>query len=294
MSRQIDKRILELYDEYCHTGMDRREFLRKASLVPVVGGSSGLIMAQALLPDYAKAQTIQFTDQRIKALYVTYDSPGGNAKKMRGYLVQPQGEGPFPAVLVVHENRGLNPYIEDVTRRVAVEGFLAFAPDALSAVGGYPGNDDDGKVLQAKLDREKIFVDMVNAAKFLRNHKFSNGNLGVTGFCFGGAVANHLACVLGPDLKVSVPYYGSAPNLEGVKKIKAAMVVHYAEDDPRVNETRPAFEKALKTHKVKHEIHTYPGTSHGFHNYSTPRYDEKATNLSWQRTISAFRRHLQG
>jgi carboxymethylenebutenolidase len=205
----IDPKIFDLYDEYCHSSMGRREFLKRASEITVVGGS-GLVMAQALLPNYALAQMISFTDERIKANYVTYDSPGGNSGKMRGYLVQPVGKGPFPAVLVVHENRGLNPYIEDVARRAATEGFLAFAPDALSPIGGYPGNDDDGKIMQKKLDRDKIFVDMKNGAKFLKNNALSNGKLGVTGFCFGGAVANYLATELGSDLKVSVPFYGSA------------------------------------------------------------------------------------
>ena len=178
---QIDQKIYELYDEYCHGEMDRREFLKRAGAITVAGGVSGLAMAEALLPQYARAQTISFTDSRIKARYVTYDSPGGNSGKMRGYLVQPAGEGPFPAVLIVHENRGLNPHIEDVARRAAVEGFLALAPDALYPLGGYPGNDDDGKVLQRKLDRQKIHVDMLNGAKFLKAHELSNGNLGATG-----------------------------------------------------------------------------------------------------------------
>lgn len=290
--KNIDRKIYELYDEYCHTGMERREFLRRAGEVTVVGGISGLAMAQALLPDYALAQMISFTDERIKARYVTYDSPGGNAGKMRGYLVQPAGKGPFPAVLVVHENRGLNPYIEDVARRVAVEGFLAFAPDALSAVGGYPGNDDDGKEMQAKLDRDKIFTDMKNAALFLKSHALSSGKLGVTGFCFGGAVSNYLATELGADLKVAVPFYGSAAETAKVKNIKAAMLIHYAEDDQRVNDMQAEYKKALTENKIAFEMHTYPGTKHGFHNNSTPRYDEKAAKLAWERTIAAFKKHL--
>jgi carboxymethylenebutenolidase len=290
--KSIDPRIYDLYDEFCHTSMERREFFKRASAITVMGGVSGLAMAQALIPDYVFAQTISFTDERIKATYVPYDSPGGNSGKMRGYLVQPTGKGPFPAVLVVHENRGLNPYIEDVTRRLATEGFLAFAPDALTPLGGYPGNDEDGKTMQAQLDRDKIYVDMKNGATFLKSHPLSNGNLGATGFCFGGAVANYLAVELGSDLKVSVPFYGTAPATEDVKKIKAAMVIHYAEDDPRVNATRKDYEAALKANKVDYAMYEYKGTQHGFHNNSTPRYNEDAAKLAWSRTIDAFKKYL--
>lgn len=286
---KIDPRIYELYDRYCHSTMERREFLRRAAAITVTGGLSGLAMAQALLPDYAKAQTISFTDERIKPRYVTYDSPGGNAEKMRGYLVQPDGSGPFPSVLIVHENRGLNPYIEDVARRAAVEGFLALAPDALTPLGGYPGNDDDGKVMQRTLDRDKIMVDMLNGARFLKSHDASNGNLGVTGFCFGGAVTNTLAVELGDDLKAAAPFYGTAPATADVPKIRAKIVAHYAENDPRVNATRSGYEAALKDAGVEFEMHTYPGTNHGFHNNSTPRYDEAAAKLAWQRTIDLFK-----
>jgi len=289
---QIDPRIFKLYDDYCHGLSDRRDFLKRAAEITVVGGLSGLAMATALLPDYALAQMISFTDERILARYVNYDSPGGNSGKMRGYLVQPKGNGPFPAVLVVHENRGLNPYIEDVARRAAAAGFLALAPDALFPVGGYPGNDDEGKVLQAGLDRDKILVDMRNSARFLKAHSLSNGKLGATGFCFGGLVVNDLAVELGTDIKVSVPFYGRAPKSEDVKKIKAAILVHYAEDDEGVNATRADYKKALEASGVKFEMHTYPGTQHGFHNNSTPRYDEKAAKLAWDRTIEAFKKHL--
>ncbi len=280
----IDEEIYDLYDQYCHTTMDRREFLSRAAAL------GGLVLAHALLPDYARAQMVSFTDNRIKPTYASYDSPGGNGRTMRGYLVQPKGKGPFPSVLVVHENRGLNPYIKDVARRAAVEGFLAFAPDALTPLGGYPGNDDDGKVLQKKLDRDKIYVDMSNAARFIKSHPLSNGKLGVTGFCFGGAVANYLAVELGSELQVSVPFYGSAPDTAKVKDIKCSLVIHYAETDPRVNAMRPDYEKALKKHGVDFEMHSYPGTRHGFHNNSTPRYDEDAANLAWDRTIAAFKK----
>lgn len=289
--KDIDSKVYELYDEYCHSDMSRREFLKRAGALSLVGGA-GLAMATSLLPDYVKAQKISFTDKRIKPKYVEYDSPGGNADKMRGYLVKPTGKGPFPAVLVVHENRGLNPHIEDVARRAATEGFLALAPDALSPLGGYPGNDDDGRTMQRKLDRNKIMIDMENGAKFLKNHKLSNGNLGVTGFCFGGGVSNHLAVKMGSDLKVAVPFYGRAPKTEDVGKIKSFVLVHYAENDRRVNAMRDEYERALKANKVKYEMHTYKGTRHGFHNNSTPRYNEKAAKLAWERTVSAFKKYL--
>jgi carboxymethylenebutenolidase len=271
--------------------MDRREFLSRAAAMAVVGGS-GLAMAQALLPDYAKAQTISFTDDRIKATYVTYDSPGGNGDKIRGYLVQPAGSGPFPAVLVVHENRGLNPYIEDVARRLAVEGFLALAPDALSPLGGYPGNDDDGRTMQSQLDAGKIHTDMLNGAKFVKAHELSTGKLGATGFCFGGGVANYLPAAMGEDIQASAPFYGRAAPTEDVPKIKAALLIHYAEDDERVNAMRPDYEAALKANNVDYEMHVYENTRHGFHNNSTPRYNETAAKLAWDRTIAHFKKHL--
>jgi carboxymethylenebutenolidase len=287
----IDPRIYDLYDQACHSRMERREFLQRAAAITVIGGS-GLAMAQALLPRYAEAQMISFTDARIKATYVTYDSPGGNAAKIKGYLVQPKGSGPFPAVLVVHENRGLNPHIEDVARRVAAEGFLALAPDALSAAGGYPGNDDDGKKMQAALDRGKIHTDMLNGAKWLKKHKLANGKLGVTGFCFGGGVANWLATQLGGDLQAAVPFYGSAAKTADVAKIQAALLINYAENDKRVNAQRPAYEAALKAAGKSYEMHTYPGTRHGFNNNSTQRYNAEQAKVAWDRTIAFFKKHL--
>ncbi|WP_323798256.1 dienelactone hydrolase family protein [Nisaea sp.] len=290
---KIDPRIYALYDQYCHSSMKRREFLKRASTIAVIGGT-GLAMAEALLPNYAAAQTISFTDPRIKATYETYKSPGGNSGEMRGYLVQPAGDGPFPAVLVVHENRGLNPYIEDVARRAAVAGFLAFAPDGLWPAGGYPGNDDDGKVLQAGLDRGKIHVDMLNGAKFLKSHPLSNGKLGATGFCFGGGVVNYLAVEMGADLNAGVPFYGRQPADADVARIKAPLLAHYAEEDPRVNAGIEGFDAALKANGVSHEIHVYPGTNHGFHNNSTPRYNEAAAKLAWERTTAFFTANLAG
>ena len=289
--QEIDQRVFDLYDEYCHGRIDRREFLSRAAAIAVAGGS-GLAMAQALLPRYARAQTISFTDARLKGSYVTYPSPGGNSGTMRGYLVQPAGSGPFPAVLVVHENRGLNPYIEDVARRLAVEGFLALAPDGLYPLGGYPGNDDDGRELQAKLDQAKLRADLLNGARFLKAHALSTRKLGVTGFCYGGGIVNYLAATLGGELQAGVPYYGVAADTASAANIRAPLLCHLAEHDERINATYPAFEAALKAAGVAYQIHVYPGTQHGFHNDSTPRYDEAAAKLSWQRTLSHFKTHL--
>ena len=285
---EIDQQVFNLYDEYCHGGIDRREFLRRAGAM----GAAALVMAQGLLPNYAKAQTISFTDSRIKASYVTYASPGGNGDKMRGYLVQPAGNGPWPAVLVIHENRGLNPYIEDVARRLAVDGFLALAPDGLWPLGGYPGNDDDGRTLQAKLDQARLRTDMLNGAKWLKAHQLSTKKLGATGFCWGGGTTNFLATAMGGDLQAGAPYYGIAAETAAVPKIKAPLLVHLAENDQRINEMYPTYEQELKKAGVRYEIHSYAGTQHGFHNNSTPRYDEKAAKLSWDRTIAFFKKNL--
>ena len=287
---EIDQRVFDLYDEYCHGGIERREFLKRAGAL----GVAGLAMAQTLMPRYARAQTISFTDPRIKARYVDYASPGGNSGSMRGYLVQPAGQGPFPAVLVIHENRGLNPYIEDVARRTAVDGFLALAPDGLAPLGGYPGNDDDGRSLQASLDQGKLRTDMLNSARFLKSHPLSSGKLGATGFCWGGGTANYLAVALGADLLAAAPFYGAAAETASVPRIKARLLIHYAEHDRRINSMWPAYEAALKAAGVPHEMHTYPGTQHGFHNNSTPRYKEDAAKLAWERTIALFRKSLAG
>jgi carboxymethylenebutenolidase len=285
---EIDRRVFELYDEYCHGRIDRRTFFQQAAVVAV----GGLAMAQALMPRYANAQTISFTDSRIKARYVNYPSPGGTSGQMRGYLVQPSGNGPFPAVLVIHENRGLNPYIEDVARRAAVEGFVALAPDGLFPVGGYPGNDDDGRTLQAGLDQAKLRTDMVNSARFLKTHALSTGKLGATGFCWGGGTTNFLAVALGADLQAAVPYYGAAAETASVSKIKAPLLIQYAENDERINAMWPAYEAALKAAEAAYEAHFYPGTQHGFHNNSTPRYNEAAAKLSWDRTVAFFKKNL--
>jgi carboxymethylenebutenolidase len=285
---EIDRRVFELYDEYCHGRIDRRAFLQQAAAVTV----GGLAMAQALLPRYARAQTISFTDQRIKAKYVTYPSPGGTSGTMRGYLVQPNGPGPFATVLVIHENRGLNPYIEDVARRAAVEGFLALAPDGLSPVGGYPGNDDDGRTLQAGLDQAKLRTDMLNSARYLKSYALSSGKLGVTGFCWGGGTTNFLAVTLGGDMQAGVPFYGAAPETAAVSAIKAPLLIQYAESDERINALWLAFEGALKANAVPYEMYIYPGTQHGFHNNSTPRYHEASAKLAWERTMAFFKKQL--
>jgi len=289
--KNIDPKVYDLYDDYCHTLMNRRTFFNVASTLAVVGGS-GLAMAKAMMPRYAEAQTISFTDERIKARYVEYDSPGGTSGKMRGYLVKPGGDGPFPAVLVIHENRGLNPYIEDVARRAAVKGFLALAPDGLAPIGGYPGNDDDGKVMQSSLDSNKLFTDLVNSARYLKGHELSNGKLGATGFCYGGGAVNNLAVVMGADLNAGAPFYGMAPATEDVPKIKAPLMIHYAEDDPRINASSEAYRSALEKNGNDFVMYTYEGTRHGFHNNSTPRYDEAQANIAWERTMAFFKKHL--
>jgi carboxymethylenebutenolidase len=266
--------------------MDRRAFLQSAALI-----AGGLAMAQSLLPRYANAQTISFTDTRIRARYVNYPSPGGSSGEMRGYLAQPAGTGPFPTLLVIHENRGLNPYIEDVARRAAVDGFLALAPDGLFPVGGYPGNDDDGRELQARLDQTKLRTDMLNSAKYLRALPASSGKLGVTGFCWGGGTTNWLATVMGSDMAAGVPFYGAAPPNAAVPAIKAPLMLQFAENDANINNLWPGFETGLRAAGVPHEGLFYPGTQHGFHNNSTPRYNEAAAKLAWDRTVAFLKRH---
>lgn len=288
---ELDRQIYDLYDEYCHSTMSRRTFLERAGAI-TIAGVSGLAVAQSLLPRYAEAQTISFTDERIKATYVDYASPGGTSGEMRGYLVQPTSEGPYPVVLVIHENRGLNPYIEDVARRLAAEGFLALAPDGLAPVGGYPGNDDDGKVLQKSLDQGQLKQDFLNSARFLKDHELSTGKFGATGFCWGGGTTNFLAVEMGNDFHAGAPFYGASPAAEDVEKIAAPLVIHAAEDDKRINAMWPDFEAALVANDKTFERHVYAGTRHGFHNNSTPRYNEAAAALAWDRTLELFRSTL--
>ena len=286
LQTEIDQRVYELYDEYCHGRLERRVFLERAAALGLLAG------ALALLPNYARSQTVSFTDPRIKASYVTYPSPGGSSGQMRGYLVQPAGSGPFPALLVIHENRGLNPYIEDVARRAAVAGFVALAPDGLFPLGGYPGNDDDGRTMQATLDQAKLRADMLNSARWLKAHRLSSGRLGATGFCWGGGTTNFLAATMDDELRAGAPFYGAAAETAAVARIKAPLLVHYAENDERINAMWPVFKGVLEQHGVPHEAHFYAGTQHGFHNNSTPRYHEEAAKLAWERTLAHFKKHL--
>ena len=285
---EIDQRVFDLYDEYCHGEIDRREFLARAAAVTV----GGLAMAQALLPRYAAAQTISFTDPRIKARYVSYPSPGGTSGTMRGYLVQPTGQGPFPVVLVIHENRGLNPYIEDVTRRLGTSNFLALAPDGLTSVGGYPGDEEKAAALFKTVDEKKMFEDFVASAAWLKARPECNGKIGAVGFCFGGTTVNNLAVRL-PDLGAAVAFYGRQPSADAVSKIKAPLLLHYGSLDTRITDGWPAYEAALKANHVTYTGYVYDGANHGFHNDTTPRYDEAAAKLSWQRTLDFFDKYLR-
>ena len=290
-ARDFAPELLELYDGYVHGRISRRQFLDRAGIF-AVGGLTAAGLLAALSPDYALAQQVQFTDPEIVAEYIRYPSPNGHGE-VRGYLVRPaRAEGPLPGVVVVHENRGLNPYIEDVARRLATEGFLAFAPDGLFPVGGYPGNDDDGRSLQAGLDQTRLRTDLLNSARFVKLSPLANGKLGVIGFCYGGGIVNYLAATLGDEMSAGVPYYGVAADTASVSNIKAPLLCHLAEKDERVNETYPAFETALKAAGVAYQVFSYPGTQHGFHNNSTPRFNEEAARLSWQRTLEHFRKFL--
>ncbi|HEX2862347.1 MAG TPA: dienelactone hydrolase family protein [Lacunisphaera sp.] len=287
----FDQELLDLYDYYVHGQIDRRTFMERAAKF-AVGGLTAAALLEMLSPKYVFAAQVPADDSRVTTQYVKYPSPDGSGE-MRGLLAIPAGAtGKLPVVLVVHENRGLNPYIEDVARRAALAGFLAFAPDALYPVGGYPGNDDEGRALQAKLDRAKITEDFVAAAKFLHHHPDSCGSLGVVGFCFGGWMANTLACRLPGIVAAAVPYYGGAPTLTDAAKIKASVLLHFAELDARVNASWPDYEVALKAAGVEYEAHFYPGVNHGFHNDTTPRYDKAAAELSWERTVAFFRKKL--
>ena len=248
-------------------------------------------MRSALTPNYALAQQVKFTDPDIVAEYIRYPSPNGHGE-VRAYRVRPaKPTGKLPGVVVVHENRGLNPYIEDVARRVAKAGFIALAPDGLSSVGGYPGNDDKGRELQKQVDPAKLMNDFFAAIEFLAKDEAATGKVGITGFCYGGGVSN-AAAVAYPELAAAVPFYGRQAKPEDVPRIKAPLLLHFAETDPNVNATWPAYEAALKAAGTTYEAHVYPGTGHGFHNDSTPRYDEAAAKLAWERTLAWFRQHL--
>ena len=287
----IKQEVFELYDQYAHNIIDRRDFINKLRTYAVGGITVAGLMA-TLMPKYASAQQVKMQDPRLKSEYKEYDSPKG-AGKMRGLLSRPIGNTKrLPGVIVVHENRGLNPHIEDVARRTALEGFIAFAPDALFPLGGYPGNDDDGRALQQKRDRGEMLEDFIAAYDYLKAHKECNSKIGVVGFCYGGSVSNALAVRI-PDLKAAVPFYGGQPAVEDVPKINAPLLLHYAELDTRVNEGWPAYEAALKENKKKYTVYIYPDVNHGFHNDTTPRYDEAAAKLAWKRTIDFFNEKLK-
>ncbi|WP_346831732.1 YghX family hydrolase [Pseudomonas abietaniphila] len=282
--------LLELYDFYVHGKINRREFLDRAAVF-ALGGLTATAILSSLSPDYALAEQVEFTDPDIVAEYISYPSPKGHGQ-VRGYLVRPaKASAKVPAVLVVHENRGLNPYIEDVARRVAKAGFVALAPDGLSSVGGYPGNDDKGRELQQKVDPEKLMNDFFAAIEWLMAHDASTGKVGITGFCYGGGVAN-AAAVAYPELAAAVPFYGRQPKAEDVARIKAPLLLHYAELDKPITDGWPAYEQALKAAGKTYQAYVYPGVNHGFHNDSTPRYDDAAARLAWDRTLEWFRKYL--
>ena len=290
-AKDFDPELLELYDYYAHGMMSKREFLDRAGKF-AVGGVTAVALLNMLSPTYAFAEQVSFNDPDIKAEYVEYESPDGNGT-VRAYLVKPTNTSAekLPAVLVVHENRGLNPYIKDVARRVAKAGFMALAPDGLTSVGGYPGNDDDGKALQKTVDRAKLMNDFFAGYEHLVAREDSTGKVGCVGFCYGGGVCNALA-VAYPELSASVPYYGRQAKAEDVPRIQAPLLLHYGELDKRVNAGWPAYEAALKANNKTYTAHIYENANHGFHNDSTPRYDEKMAALSWQRTIDFFNQHL--
>jgi carboxymethylenebutenolidase len=287
----FDQDLLILFDAYVHGAIDRRGFLDRASRF-AVGGVTAAMLLDMLSPKFAEAQVVSPEDKRLKTEYLEYPSPAGSGKQ-RGYLVRPAGaSGKLPAVLVVHENRGLNPRIEDIARRLALDNFMAFAPDALTPLGGYPGSEDKARELFPKLDQTKIREDFVAAAEYLRTRPDATGKVGVVGFCYGGSIANMLATRV-PDLAAAVPFYGGQARVEDVPKIKAALLIHYAETDERINAGWPAYEAALKANNVRHAAHFYPGTQHGFNNDTTPRYDAQAAKLAWQRTVEFFNQHLR-
>lgn len=289
-AKDFDQELLELYDFYAHGKITKREFLDRAGKF-AVGGLTAAALLNMMSPNYALAEQVSFNDPDIIAEYITYPSPNGHGE-VRGYLVKPANlTSTAGAVVVVHENRGLNPYIEDVARRVAKAGFIALAPDGLSSVGGYPGNDAEGRELQQSVDGEKLMNDFFAAYEFLADHSDTTGKVGCVGFCYGGGVCNAMA-VAYPELSASVPFYGRQASAEDVPKIQAPLLIHYAELDERINAGWPAYEAALQEHGKTYTAHIYPGVNHGFHNDSTPRYDEAAAELAWDRTIAFFNEHL--
>jgi carboxymethylenebutenolidase len=289
-AKDFDQELLDLYDYYAHGRISKREFLDGAGKF-AIGGITAAMLFDMLKPNYAMAEQVSFNDPEIKATYETYTSPNGHGE-VRGYLVKPSAAaGTLPAVLVIHENRGLNPYVKDVARRLSKAGFMALAPDGLTSVGGYPGNDDDGRDLQRTVDSTKLMNDFFAGYEHLAGRSDSTGKVGCVGFCYGGGVCNALA-VAYPELNASVPYYGRQAKAEDVPRIQAPLQLHYGDLDERINAGWPAYEAALKQHGKSYEVHFYAGANHGFHNDSTPRYDKDAAELAWSRTIDFFNTHL--
>lgn len=288
---EYDPGLFELYDRYVHGGISRREFIDGAGRF-ATGGLTGAALLRELSPDYGLAQQVAPDDPRIVNEFITYPSPRGHGE-VRAYLVRPAGlSGPLPAVVVVHENRGLNPYIQDVARRLGAANFLALAPDGLTPAGGYPGDDDRGREMQSSLDPARLMEDFVAAAEFLLDQPLAASRVGIVGFCYGGLVSNTVAARV-PELAAAVPFYGRQPALEMVPNIRASLLLHFAENDPNVNAGWPAYEAALQANSVSYEAYVYPGTNHGFHNDTTPRYDHTAAQLAWSRTLAHFDRTLR-
>ncbi len=289
--KDINPEVFKLYDDYAHNRMERREFIEKLSIY-AVGGLTLISLMSFIMPNYGIIQVKQ-DDPKLNTETVAYDSPKGGGK-INAQLSRPKkATDKLPGIVVVHENRGLNPHIADVGRRAAMAGFISISPDALSTLGGYPGNDDDGRTMQRKRDRNEMLEDFIAAFEYLKNHKECNGKVGVVGFCFGGWISNMMA-VRVADLKAAVPFYGGQPATEMVPKINAALQLHFGELDNRVNEGWPAYEEALKENEKTYEAYIYPNANHGFHNDTTPRYDKEAAELAWGRTIDFFKKHLKG
>ena len=293
--KELHPEVWTLFDKYVHGLIDRRGFLDGVGK-HTVGGLTAVGILEALAPNYAEAQIqVQPNDSRIKTEYVQVPSPQGYGT-IKALLARPANAtatSKLPAVVVIHENRGLNPHIEDVVRRAAVAGFLAIGPDALTSLGGYPGTDEAGAPMQQKLDQGKMMADFVATARYAKAHANSTGRIGVVGFCFGGGVVNNLAVQLGADMAAGVPFYGGQARAEDVPKIKAALLINYAEDDARINAGAAAYEAALKANNIRHEQFTYPGTQHGFHNDTTPRFNKEQAAIAWQRTVAHFNKYVK-
>lgn len=287
----FSQELLDLFHEYQHGDITRRNFLDRAGKY-ATGGLTAMAIFESLKPNYAWAQQVPADDKRIKVGYEVVPSPAGNGS-IKGYLARPAKGKKLPVVLVIHENRGLNPYIEDVARRFALANFIAFAPDGLTSVGGYPGSDEKGATAFRTVDGKKMTEDFIAAARWLKARPDSNGKLGAVGFCFGGGIVNQLAVKLGADLNAGAPFYGRQPSADDAAKIKAPLLLHYADNDQGVNAGIAAYEAALKTSNKVYTLHTYAGTQHGFHNDTTPRYDETAAKLAWTRTLDFFNKYLR-